>query len=188
MPEESAVASPEEVIDPLTLFPPNIRMAVEGLMYLGQLTDTVQFCGHSFGIRTLRPQHRFAIAQVIQPYRNTIEEVGIYRNATVGIALTHVDGDHNFCPPIGPDLEDLVKARLNYVGHHETGWYPPTLEFLWTRHQLLELTAAKAIAELHSLSQRSQPTTSSPWLDSLTVPESSADETSADIPLFMTSS
>lgn len=178
-----SVSAPEQEevvksIDPLSLFPPNVSKAVEGLIHLGQLSDTVNFCGHTFGIRTLKPQHKYAIATVLQPYRSTIYEVDIYQNLHVATALTHVDGKHDFCPAIGPDIEDFVRGRLNYVGNVERGWYPPTLEFLWTRYALLEATATEAIAELHRLSLRGQPTTSSPWLDSLIVPGRSDDETS----------
>jgi hypothetical protein len=186
--ESELADEPEEAIDPLTLFPPNIQKAVEGLMYLGQLTETVRFCGHSFGLRTLKPQHKYAIGQVVQPYRNTLVEVDIWQNTHVATALTHVDGKHDFCPAIGPDMEDFVRGRLNYVSDADRGWYDPTLEFLWTRYAVLEATATTAIAELQRLSLRSQPPTSSPWLDSLIVPGPSADETNLGIPPFMTSS
>jgi hypothetical protein len=177
--QEEAVeeTAEDKRIDPLTLFPSNIQKAVEGLMYIGQLTETVSFCGHRFGLRTLRPQHKYAIAQVLQPYRNTIMEVDIFQNATVATALTHVDGKHDFCPPIGPEIESFVAGRLNYVSNNETGWFPQTLEFLWARYVLLEATATEAIAELHRLSQRSQPITSSPWLDSLAEQGRTIDET-----------
>lgn len=178
----------EKAIDPLTLFPPNIQKAIEGLMYLGQITETINFCGHSFGLRTLKPQHKYAISQVVQPYRNTLSEVDIWRDCHVATALTHVDGKQNFCQPIGPDIEDFVRSRLNYVSNIEHGWYPQTLEFLWVRYALLEATASAAVAELQRLSLRSQPPTSSPWLDSLTVPGPSDDKTNSVTPLFMTSS
>lgn len=186
MADDSASEVQEEVIDPISLFTPNVQKAVEGLTYLGQLTDTVTFCGHTFGLRTLRPQHHFAISQVLQPYRNTVAEVDIFETLHVGMALTHVDGDHNFCPAIGPDptLEDLVRARLHFIGNAETGWFPATISYLWGAYQLLETAAARAVVELHSLSLRGQPTPSSPWLDSLIEPASSTDETPMVTPLF----
>ncbi len=172
--------SEEEIIDPVKLFSPAIQKAVEGLTYIGQLSEDVKFCGHTFGLKTLRPQHRFAISLVLQPYRDTIYEVEVYRTLHVGMALTHVDNDQNFCPPIGPDIEDLARARLAYISDAETGWHTPTVEYLYARYALLELTAAKAIGELENLSQRGQPTQSPPWLDSLTEPGPSDDETSSD--------
>jgi hypothetical protein len=35
-------------------FPPEIREDVEGLLWLGYLEDSFDFCGHQFVIRTLR--------------------------------------------------------------------------------------------------------------------------------------
>lgn len=178
----------DEGIDPLSLFPPEIQRPVEGLMYLGQLTEDVSFCGHTFGLRTLKPQHKFAISQVLQPYRNTVMEVDVFQTLHVGLALTHVDGDQNFCPPIGPSVEDLARARLDFIGNAEHGWYEPTIEFLWTRFVLLEAISGKAIQDLHSLSERGQPITLPPWLDSLTAPGHSDDATSLETPIFTPSS
>jgi hypothetical protein len=172
----------QEELDPIALFPPEIQDAVTGLTYLGQLTEDVTFCGHTFGIRTLRPQHHMAIAQVLQPYRNTVQEIDVFRNLHVAMALTHVDNNQNFCPAIGPDLEGLVSGRLNFVSHHETGWYPPTLEFLWQRYVLLEAKATAAIKALDHLSQGSQQQQSLPWLDSLIGLGLSPDATSSGTP------
>lgn len=167
-------ASVAEEVDPLTLFPEEWRQPVEGLMYLGQLSETIEFCGHTFGLRTLLPQDKFAISSVIQPYRNTIMEVDVYQAAHVAAGLTAVDGDENFCPPIGADINAFLQGRLNYIAKR---LYPPTIEFLWTRQQLLEATAAQAIKEMDRLLRGSQPITLPPWLDSLTEQGSSPDET-----------
>lgn len=183
--EQDRPEQEEESLDPLALFPEEIRRPVAGLMYLGQLTETVNFCGHSFGIRTLRPADKFAISIVLQPYRNTIFEVDVFQALHVGLALTEVDGDQNFCPPIGPNLEDLARARLNYLSggkNGEGGWYPPTIEFLWSRYMLLEALATKGIQELDSLSRGGQPTNLPPWLDSLIAQGTSTDETSSETP------
>ncbi|MGD0511007.1 MAG: hypothetical protein ABSA33_04155 [Candidatus Micrarchaeaceae archaeon] len=184
MPESKPDEQQEQEIDPLALFPPQINKAVEGLAFLGQLTDECTFCGHSFGLRTLRPAHKFAIAQVLQPYRNTIAEPDIYQALYVATALTHVDHKRDFCEPIGPDLEGFVRGRLHYVANSETGWFPHTLTFLWNQYAILEMTAAKAVKELHFLSLRDQPKSSSPWLDSLVEPAPLTEETSSDSPPF----
>lgn len=179
MAEASAPEQSESEVDPLSLFSSEIQTPVEGLMYLGQLTETVHFCGHTFEIKTLRPQDKFAISLVLQPYRNTIHEVDAYQALHVGVAVTAIDGDENYCPAIGPDLEGLVRGRLKYVSEN---WYPPTIEHIWGRYMLLEATSARAIAELDRLSQRGQPTDSPPWLDSLNALGLSDDETSSDSP------
>lgn len=178
----------EESLDPFSLFPPEIRRAVEGLAYLGQLTDSVAFCGHTFVLRTLKPYHEMAIAQALQPYRNTIYEVDVFQHLHVGLALTEVDGNPNFCPQAGPDNVAFANARLRYLTDDTTGWYRPTLDFLWQRYALLEALAAKAVEELDRLSSRGQPTSLQPWLDSLIVQGSSPAPTSSETPPHTSSS
>lgn len=171
--EQSAV----EEVDPFALFSEHMREPVEGLAYLGKLTDNVKFCGHTFGLRTLLPQDKLAISVVLQPYRNTLLEVNAFQLAHIGAALTSVDDDEGFCPAIGPDIEEHVRARLNWVAGR---WYDPTVDFLWARYKLLEAKAAQGMVELDRLTQGSQPTTLPPWLDSLTVPGTSPVETGSD--------
>jgi hypothetical protein len=173
-PEEAKKA---EDIDPIKLFSEKIQVAVEGLTYIGKLTDEFNFCGHKFAIQTLLPQHKFAISQVLQPYRDTIHEVDAYQALHVGLAVTAVDGDTEFAPAIGPGIVELTKARLAYVSSH---WYPRTIEYIWSRYVLLEATAGKAIAELDRLSQRGQPNTLPPWLDSLIEQAGSIEKTNSD--------
>lgn len=173
MADEQSVEQ-EEVIDPLSLFSEKWRQPVEGLAYLGQLTEDVEFCGHHFGLRTLLPQDTLAIGQAVQPYRNTMVQVDAFQAAHVGMALTSVDHDEGFCPSIGPDIDVFARGRLNWVVKN---LYPPTVEFLWNRLQLLETTAALAIKELDRLSKGSQPPTLPPWLDSLIEQGALPDET-----------
>lgn len=173
MADEESVEQ-EEQLDPFALFSPEVQNAVEGLTYLGQLSETLEFCGHTFGIRTLLPQDKFAISVVMQPYRNTIMEVDVYQAAHVGASLTAIDGDEDFCPPIGPGLESAIRGRLTWLAKN---LYPPTVEYLWVNLQLLEVKASQAVAELDRLSKRSQPTTLPPWLGSLTEQGNFPDET-----------
>lgn len=176
-------SSQEQEVDPFKLFPPEMNEAVTGLSYLGQLSEEVTFCGHRFGIKTLRPAEKFAIGVALQPYRNTVSEVDAFQALTVGMALTSVDGDAEFCPPLGPNPEEFAKARLNYVLNGKTGdggWYSPTIEFLWREYARIDATALAAVSELHRLSQRDQPQNSSPWLGSLTEQGTSLAETPSE--------
>jgi hypothetical protein len=184
MPDEQSVE--EKVVDPMTLFSPKMRQPVEGLAYLGQLTEDVKFCGHTFGIRTLRPQHRYAISTVLQPYRNTIYEIEVYQALHVAAALTHVDNKRDFCEPIGPDIEGFLRGRLEYLTNDKTGWYPPTLEFLYARCAVLEATATQGVDQLNFLSQKNESgISSSPWQEALTERESSEEAMNSVIQRFM---
>jgi len=167
--------------DPLELFSPDIRRPVEGLLYLGKLSRTIDFCGHKFTIKTLLPHEKLAISLVVQPYRNTLGEADAFRNAHVGMAVTAIDGDTNFCAPIGPDLDDFARARLVYVTQK---WYDPVIDFLWNEYLLLESEAAKAIQEIDRLSKTSRPNSSPSWPDSSNAQEGSNEGTASDIPHF----
>jgi hypothetical protein len=156
-PEQSQGQKQDDTIDPIRLFTPAVQHIIEGVAYLGRVTETVKLSGHTFGLQTLRPEYHYAIAQVIQPYRNTIIADKIWRNAHVAAALTHVDGRSDFCDSIGPNIEDFVQGRLNFISNKDDGWYEPTIEYLWYQYQILELKATKAVEQLNFLSQQTSP-------------------------------
>lgn len=175
------VPQPER-IDPFALFDPQIQQPVRGLSFIGYLEKTITFCGHSFTLRTLRPAEKAAIGIAVQPWRNTLTEVEVWQNAHVGMALTSVDGDEAFCPQTGPELSSFARARLNWVTDPNTGWFQPTLDFLYTEFLALDNEVLQAIQELQNLAQGSQQS-SLPSADFLTVQGTSPDETNGETPL-----
>lgn len=134
---------------------PRVRQAVEGLIYLGHLTTEVEFCGHTFGLRTLHTDEEIAAGEVIESLRNTIKEPEAYVSAQIALALTHVDGDEEFCPPVGPDKSQYAKARYRYV---TSQWYWPTIQYLYTEYTKLLGRQIEAIRSIQDLSSRSRPT------------------------------
>lgn len=178
MPEQ--VQSQEERIDPLALFSEEIRIPVAGLIHLGYLTETVHFCGHTFVLETLRPYVKYAIAQALEPYRNTIQEPEVYAALHVGMALTSVDGVSDFCPPTGTNLREWVDARLRWITI-ETGWFQPTINFLYANYLNMENKVQVGIMELQNLSEGSRGTSPlSPGFSKEQEP--SAEPTTGDIP------
>lgn len=173
---EEAAPQEQDSVDPFAVFSDRVRTPVEGLVYLGQIQETVEFCGHTFELRTLQPQHRFAISVAVQPYRDTLSEADAYQAAHVAMAVVTVDGQ-DYCPPIGPNLNSHVEARLKYVGKN---WYGPTIAFLWSEYIKLEQKAVEAIQELDRLSKGSQPMNLPPWLDSLIEQGRSSEQTNSD--------
>lgn len=162
------VVPPEsERTDPFALFSDQIRLAVRGLTFLGHIEKEVEFCGHTFSLRTLYPSEKAAVSIVIQPWRGSISEGEVWANAQVGLSLTSVDGDPDFCAQAGPDLNNFTKARLNYVTQK---WYQPTLSFLYARYLELEQEALDGIRELQDFSERNR-VPSPPLPDSLIVPD-----------------
>lgn len=161
-------APPEDTrVDPFTLFSDQIRLAVRGLTFLGQIEKEVEFCGHTFSLRTLYPAEKAAVSIVVQPWRGSISEGEVWANAQVALSLMSVDGDADFCNQAGPDLNEFAKARLNYA---TTKWFQPTLSFLYARYLELEQEALDGIRELQDFSERNR-VPSQPSPDSLTVPD-----------------
>lgn len=154
------------------------RASVEGLIYLGELVEDIEFCGHTFGLKTLRAYEEMAAASVVEKFRNTLKEPEAWAAAQVGLALTHIDGETDFCPSVGPDQSAFAKARFNYISQK---WYWPTIQFLYNEYTRLQGKQLSAIRAVQDLSNRSLPTSSS-FADSLKKQDTSGDETETEIP------
>lgn len=147
-------------------FDPQTRQAVEGLTFLGHLTKDVEFCGHTFTLRTLRAGEEIAAGQAIEETRGTVKEPEAWMGAQVALALITIDYDDEFCPPAGPDQVAFAKARYRWL---TTNWYPPTIDFLYQEYLDLKREQIEAFRAAQDLSARSLPP-SSPSVDSLTEP------------------
>lgn len=141
-------------IHPFAIFSPAVREPVIGLTYLGQLERTIDFAGHQFVIKTLRPSERSAVAAAIEPWKGTYAEATAFSNGLVGLSLISIDGEENFCPPASPEITSFARARLNYLTNPETGWYQATLDYLYGQHLELEQEVLNALEEFQNLGQR----------------------------------
>lgn len=140
----------EEALDPITFFSPEIHHAVTGMIYLGKYEKTINFIGHKFILQTIRPHLKFAIGQAMQEYRNTIIEPQVWAAMHVGVALVSIDNNSQFCPPSGSDEVEYVRQRFNYVTN-ETGWWQPTIDYLFAEYTAMEIITNQAIQELQDL-------------------------------------
>jgi hypothetical protein len=135
-------------------FPPEVQEAVDGLIHLGELSKDFEFCGHTFGLRTLRAQEEMAAAKAVEPFKDTLKEPQAFASSQVALALTHVDGNEAFCPQAGPNQTAFAVARFNYITQN---WYWPTIEFLYTCYVDLLQVQIEAIRTTQDLSQRGRP-------------------------------
>lgn len=165
-----------QVEDP---FDGDIRADVDGLISLGALSNpNIEFCGHTFGLRTLRIDEDLASAIVIEPFRNTLKEPEAWAAAIVALALTHIDGEEDFCPQTGPDKVAYAQARYRYV---TSKWFQPTLDFLFEEYNVLLEKQAQVTRAVQDLSSRSRPTFS-PLPDFLNEPGTSEESINSDSP------
>lgn len=142
----------EERIDPLALFSEKIRQDVHGLAYVGHIQEPVVFCGHNFVLKTLRPTEKAAAAVASKAWVGTRVEQEMWANAVIALALVSIDGDGDFSPAIGPDINTYARQRLDFVTNAQTGWYQPTLDYLFSVYLGLETRAWQAMQELQDLS------------------------------------
>lgn len=142
----------EDRVDPITFFSPEIHRPVEGMVYLGAYSKEINFVGHRFTMETIRPHMKYAIGLAMETYRNTLVEPQVWGSMHVGMALTSVDGNPNFCPPIGDNEVEFVKARLKWITD-KSGWWQPTIDYLFGEYLAMEQIVVQAITELHSLAQ-----------------------------------
>lgn len=156
--EESLV----EPSDDFGGFPDQVREDVDGLIWLGYLEDSFDFCGHDFVIRTLRGDEELNAGLVCKEYTDQIGQDRAYVWATISLALVSVDGDENFCPPIGPDVRKHATAKFRYMTEN---WYWPIGEFLFGEYVELVQRQTEALEALEDLSPRSRQT-SKPTPDS----------------------
>ncbi len=133
-------------------FPPEVQQDVEGLIWLGYLEDSFEFCGHRFGIRTLYGNEELLAALLCKDYTETLGQAKAWTWAHVALCLTSVDGNKDFCPPIGPDEAEYARGRFNYATKK---WFWPLAEYIFTRYALLQRRQIESVGAMQDLSTRS---------------------------------
>lgn len=157
---------------------PDVFEAVQGLAWLGYLETDFEWCGHDFQMRTLRGDEELAAALVHKEFRETLGDAKAWVWAQLALAVVSIDGDPNYCPPLGPDKRDLARARFKWMSSR---WHWVVAEYLWAKYAELLGEQQRAIEAVQDLSNRSlSPFTPSP--DSLTDPGTSAEEAPEDPP------
>lgn len=144
-------------------FPSEITEAVDGLAWLGHLEDTVSIWGHDFVLRTLKAGEELEASLLAKEYQDTFGQVKATAWAHVAAALVAVDGDENFCPPIGPNVRNNLGAKFRYITEN---WYWPVGEYLFGKYVDLNQRQLRALDALEDLSSRSRQN-SWPTADSL---------------------
>lgn len=141
-------------------FPDEINEDVDGLIWLGYLEDTVDYCGHEFVLRTIRSEEQLLAALVTKEYTETLGQAKAWVAAHVGLSLVAIDGDEDFCPQAGFNKKDYAKARFRYV---TSKWYEPTINRLYEAYSDLLARQAEVLEEMENLSKEDRITfTASP--------------------------
>jgi hypothetical protein len=138
--------------NPLQDLPDGVYEAVQGLLWLGYIEETFELAGHSFTLRTLKMSEELEAALIAKEYLDSIGQIKANAWSQVAASLVAVDGDPNFCPPLGPDKRGHIRGKFKYMCDN---WYPPVGNFLFDRYLLLLQRQMAAIEEVENLSTRS---------------------------------
>ncbi len=131
-------------------FDHRLRDEFSGLLYLGALTQTFDWLGHRFVIRTLRTGELIGVSLAVREYVGSDGYLKAWQAAMVGACVVTVDG-HPLPPvPLTDHPEDsLVRARAQYVMDH---WFPPVPDHIYERYVELELVVRQVIAAMGKVS------------------------------------
>jgi hypothetical protein len=144
------MSSEETPVPGFESFLPQVQQDVNGLAFLGHLEDSFEFCGHSFVIATLKGDEELAAGLVSKPFVDSIAQAKAWTWANVGMCLVEVDGERDFCPPIGPNQLENARARFRYV---TSKWYWPLAEYIFTRLASLQERQEAAMEAMRDLSR-----------------------------------
>jgi len=131
-------------------FPDEVADDVDGLLWLGFLEDSFEFCGHEFVIRTLKLEDEMVAGYAAKDYKDSISQAKAWVAAQVGMALISVDGNEDFCPQAGPNKKDFARARFQYVSKN---WYEPTINYIYMKYVELIERQESILREMENLSK-----------------------------------
>ncbi len=117
------------------LFPPEHVEPLKGLLYLGFLSDEIEYAGHMFHIRTLTEGEILRIGQLMKAYRGTVTEVEARKMYTVAACILDVDGEQVY--RAYEEGHDQIYEKAKVVKH----WYPATVNAVYNAYIELESTA-----------------------------------------------
>lgn len=141
--ESSGSAEPSGTPEPdLPAFDPRYREDFEGLMYLGKLTDTFDWMGHRFTIRTLVTDEILEVGIVHKPYVGSLADVKAYQAAVVAACVESVDGRPISIPLTNNDEDTSLRNKFNYVRRN---WFPPVLDVIYEKYLLLEVRVSEVL-------------------------------------------
>jgi len=144
--EMSKSDSPDETPEE---FDPKFREDFEGLLYIGKLTDTFDWLGHRFVIRTLTTDEILEVGLIHKEYAGSLADAKAYQAAVVAACVESVDG-RSLPIPLSNHPEDT--SLINKFRFVNSSWFPPTLDAIYERYLLLEAKVARVIESMGKVS------------------------------------
>jgi hypothetical protein len=135
--------------DDVSEFDRRHREPFTGLLFLGQLTKTVEHYGHSFEIQTPTQREKIEAGLLHKPYVGSISSEIAWAALSLATYLVSIDGQP-LPEPIGPSAKTKVKDRFEWVLdnlHHDI------IEVLFTDCLELDSDVNRVLDELERLTK-----------------------------------
>ena len=146
--EDENAGQPEQ--DAPEEFDQRVREPFEGLLFLGRLTKTFSWLGHTFEIKTLNTDEVLDVAIVTKSWEGTLGHTKAYQAAVVGACVLSVDGRPLPIPITNDPLDTGVRTRFDYV---RRSWFPPVLDYVYEQFLLLESDVQRALEAMGKASR-----------------------------------
>lgn len=130
--DTSQTGTDDEEVE-LPEFDPKYRTPFEGLLFIGKVSRTFKWLGHTFVIRTPRIDEILEIGQLHEPYNTSVADVKAYQTYLLATIIETVDGQP-LPLPISNDVS-LIASKADYIKRH---WYPWTVDKLYDEYLILD--------------------------------------------------
>jgi hypothetical protein len=130
-----------------------------GLLVLGQLSNTFEWAGHRFVIKTLNTSDELIVALLTKEFQDTIGGTRAYATAMVALCTVAVDG-MPLPSPLGED--PLPGGSLNWARERFAycqRWYHYTVDAIYNEYLTLEARVTEVVLQM---GKESPPGTGSP--------------------------
>lgn len=135
---------------PLPGFDPRYSEDFEGLLYLGALSKSFTWLGHSFVVRTLTQGELLLVPQLIRDWVGTVGEAKAYTTAMAALATISVDGQE-LPIPIGDGQGEFSWAYQRFA-YAKSNWFQFTIDRIYSEYLTLESRAQKVIDAMEKAS------------------------------------
>lgn len=116
-----------------------------GLLKLGYLTSTFEWCGHKIVIHTLRTDEELIIASMIREWQETIGGTKAYATAMAALCVDFIDGQP-MPIPLGEDYRSDTWARQRFA--YAQRWYPFTIDAIYEEYLALEVRVKQVLEQM----------------------------------------
>lgn len=140
-PEPEAESPSEDLPE----FDPLYREDFEGLLYLGNLTDSFSWLGHHYVIKTLDTGSLIRIGLLHKDYANTLADVKAYQALIVAASVVTLDGKP-LPKPVTANFEDEEELREAF--RYVLRWFPPTIDHIYSKVMELEAKVDRILQEM----------------------------------------